>query len=101
MSLPNLASAFAAEGFNVLLYDNRNLGASDCQVPGEISPSVQIEDWKDAITYACTRGDVDSGRIGISGFSMGGGHAIVVAAQDARVKCVVAQSPTISGYLTW
>jgi fermentation-respiration switch protein FrsA (DUF1100 family) len=41
---------------------------------------------------------VDPARIGIWGSSFSGGHALVLAATDRRVKCVVSQVPTISGF---
>ncbi|MEX3813927.1 alpha/beta hydrolase [Paraburkholderia sp. BR13439] len=37
-------------------------------------------------------------RIGICGSSFTGGHALVLGATDRRIKAVVAQIPTISGY---
>src|SRR6478752_773253 len=41
---------------------------------------------------------VDADRIGVWGTSYAGGHAIVLGATDRRVRAVVAQVPTISGY---
>jgi hypothetical protein len=41
---------------------------------------------------------VDPGRIGIWGSSYSGGHVLVVAAIDRRVKAVVSQVPLISGH---
>jgi hypothetical protein len=41
---------------------------------------------------------VDPKRIGIWGTSYAGGHAIVLAATDRRIKAVVSQVPTINGY---
>jgi hypothetical protein len=37
-------------------------------------------------------------KIGLWGSSYSGGHAIVLGATDRRLRCVVAQVPTISGY---
>ena len=42
---------------------------------------------------------MDRERIGIWGSSYSGGHALTVAAIDKRVKCVVSQVPTTSGFL--
>lgn len=53
----------------------------------------------DAITYAASREEVDDARIGLWGTSYSGGHSLVVAATDRRVKCVVSVVPTISGRL--
>jgi cephalosporin-C deacetylase-like acetyl esterase len=44
------------------------------------------------------RPEVDPRRIGVWGTSYAGGHAIVLGATDRRLRCAVAQVPTISGY---
>lgn len=98
MDLPPFAEAFCKAGFAVLLYDHRNLGASDGEPRGEIDPWAQIRGYRDAITFAQTLPGVDPARIGIWGSSYSGGHVIVVAAIDRRVKCVVSQVPLIDGY---
>jgi uncharacterized protein len=41
---------------------------------------------------------VDADRIGLWGTSYAGGHALVLGATDRRLRAVVAQVPTISGY---
>jgi fermentation-respiration switch protein FrsA (DUF1100 family) len=98
MHLEEFAEVFAAGGFAVLVYDNRNLGASDGHPRGEIDPWRQVRDYRDAITWVSARSDVDGTRVGVWGSSYSGGHVLVVAAQDRRVGCVVAQVPLISGY---
>ena len=42
--------------------------------------------------------EVDAGRIGVWGTSYAGGHVLVLAATDRRIRAVVSQVPTISGY---
>jgi hypothetical protein len=42
--------------------------------------------------------EVDANRIGLWGTSYAGGHAIVLGATERRVRAVVAQVPTISGF---
>lgn len=91
------AAKFAAAGFVVVLYDGRGFGASDGTPRHEANPWQQIEDFRHAITYASSLNFVDTARIGIWGSSYSGGHAIVVAATDRRVKCVTVQVPTING----
>ena len=95
--LDTFAEAFCKAGFAVLVFDNRNFGASDGTPRQEIDPIRQIRDYRHAITYAETRPELDRTRIGIWGTSYSGGHVLVAAAIDRRVKCVVAQVPTISG----
>lgn len=98
MYLDVYAEAFAAAGLNVLVFDNRNFGASDGQPRQEIDPWVQIRDYRHAITYATTLPEVHADRIGVWGSSYSGGHVLVVAAIDRRVKAVVSQVPMISGH---
>jgi len=97
MYLDSFAEVFCDAGFAVLVFDNRNLGASDGEPRGEIDPWRQINDYRDAITFAGTLSEVDKDRIGVWGSSYSGGHVIVVGALDRRVKCVVCQVPLISG----
>jgi fermentation-respiration switch protein FrsA (DUF1100 family) len=96
--LDAFAEVFADAGLCALVYDNRNLGASDGEPRQEIDPWAQIRDYRHAITYARTRPEVDGERIGIWGSSYSGAHVLVVGAIDRRVKCVVSQVPLISGH---
>jgi uncharacterized protein len=98
MYLDSFAEAFAAAGLNVLVFDNRCFGASDGEPRQEIDPWAQVRDYRHAITYASTLPEVDPQRIGIWGSSYSGGHVMVVAAIDRRVKAVVSQVPLISGH---
>src|SRR5499427_7756926 len=98
MYLDSFAEVFAAAGLSVLVFDNRNFGASDGEPRQEIDPWAQVRDYRHAITYLHTLPEVDPGRIGIWGSSYSGGHVMVVAAIDRRVKAVVSQVPLISGH---
>ena len=98
MYLDRFAEVFAANGCNALVYDNRNFGTSDGLPRQEIDPWAQVRDYRDAITYGITLPESDASRIGIWGSSYSGGHVLVVAAIDRRVKAVVSQVPLISGY---
>jgi uncharacterized protein len=98
MYLDRFAEVFAAAGLNVLVFDNRNFGASDGEPRQEIDPWAQVRDYRNAITYAITLPEVDTGRVGIWGSSYSGGHVLVVSAIDRRVKAVVCQVPLISGH---
>jgi len=60
-------------------------------------PLKQVEDVRNAISYLQGEPGVDPERIGIWASSTAGGNAIVVAAQDARVKVIAMQVPSISG----
>ncbi|MBM9400028.1 acetylxylan esterase [Gluconacetobacter azotocaptans] len=92
------ARAFAETGFVVLLHDHRNFGSSDAPDPGDIDPWRQIADWRSAISFLESRPEVDAALIGLWGTSYAGGHAIFLGATDRRLRAVVTQVPTISGY---
>lgn len=96
--LDRFASAFAQAGFVVLVHDHRGFGASDGAPRHDIDPWNQMTDWRRAISFLETLPAVDPKRIGIWGTSYAGGHAIMLGATDRRIRCVVAQVPTISGY---
>ncbi len=96
--LDKYAAEIAAAGHCVVAYDHRNFGDSDGEPRQELDPWTQVRDYRHAITYAQTLDGVDPHRVGIWGSSYAGGHVLVVAAIDRRVKCVVAQVPTISGW---
>ena len=98
MYLDSFAEVFHGAGLNVLVFDNRNFGASDGEPRLEIDPWAQVRDYRHAITYAGTLPGVDAARIGIWGSSYSGGHVLVVAAIDRRVKAVVSQVPLVSGH---
>lgn len=98
MYLDRYAEVFSAGGLGVLVFDNRNFGASDGEPRQEIDPWAQVRDYRHAITYARHLPEVDRQRIGIWGSSYSGGHVLVVAAIDKRVRCAVSQVPLVSGY---
>lgn len=96
--IERFAKAFAEAGFVVLLHDHRGFGASEGEPRQDVDPWRQIADWRRAISFLETFDFVDPKRIGLWGTSYAGGHAIVLGATDRRLRCVVAQVPTISGY---
>ena len=96
--LDSFARVYAEAGFVVLVHDHRGFGASDGQPRCDVDPWRQIADWRYAISYLESHPTVDADRIGLWGSSYAGGHALVLGATDRRLKAVVAQVPTISGY---
>ncbi len=88
--------ALVEAGFGVLVIDYRGFG--DSGGPKELSPSVQLEDLINAVTYLTTRDDVDADAIGVFGTGgTGGGNAVLLAATDARVRAAVSQVPVADG----
>ncbi|HEY9131480.1 MAG TPA: alpha/beta fold hydrolase [Dyella sp.] len=96
--LDRFARRFAENGFIVLVHDHRGFGASEGLPRQDVDPWRQIADWRRAISYLESLDEVDSRRIGLWGTSYAGGHALVLGATDRRIKCVVSQVPTISGF---
>lgn len=95
--LERYAEAFAAAGMATVVFDNRNLGASEGKPRQDIDPWQQARDYRSAITFAQGLPEIDSNRIGIWGTSYSGAVALHVAAVDKRVKAVTVQVPGISG----
>lgn len=98
MYLDEYAEAFSEVGLGALVFDNRNFGDSEGEPRYEIDPWQQVRDYRHAITYAITRDEIDSERIGIWGSSYSGGHVITVGALENRVSAVVSQAPLTDGY---
>jgi pimeloyl-ACP methyl ester carboxylesterase len=96
--MPHYAEALVAAGCAVLMFDYRCLGASDGEPRQHIDPWAQIEDYKNAISFAETLDEIDPDRIGIWGISYAGGHVLIVGATDPRVKCIVSNIPVVDGY---
>ncbi len=99
--LNDYAELFCAAGLATIVYDHRNFGASEGEPRLDINPWQQVEDYRHAISFARSLDSVDRERIGIWGSSYSGGHVLVVAAIDKRVKAVVSQVPLISGKQTF
>lgn len=86
------AAALVAGGYAVLLVDARGHGdsggsAMDFGWYGDLDIAAATE-------FLAARPDIDPGRIGLVGFSMGGEEAIGAAASDERIRAVVAEGAT-------
>ncbi len=64
---------------------------------GRSIPDAQILDIRNAISYLQGEPGVDRARIGVWGAGLAGGHVVVTAGVDFRVKAAVAQTPIIDG----
>lgn len=93
-----VAEQFVERNMAAIVYDHRNLGASDGLPRFEIDPLQQVRDIRDAITFAETLPSTDCDQIGLWGTSYSGGHALVVSAIDRRIKCVSVQVPMVGGH---
>ncbi|MDH4160201.1 MAG: alpha/beta fold hydrolase [Actinomycetota bacterium] len=86
------AAVLAHSGYTVVLIDARGHGDSrgttmDFGWYGDLDIAAGTD-------YLASRPEVDPGRIGVVGFSMGGEEAIGAAAADSRIRAVVAEGAT-------
>jgi fermentation-respiration switch protein FrsA (DUF1100 family) len=95
---PFYAEAFNRAGIAALVFDYRRLGASDGEPRQHIDPWAQIEDYRAAISHACSLPELDADRIGVWGISYSGGHVLIVGALDRRVKSVISIVGVMDGY---
>jgi len=96
--LPHVARIVTGAGVQVLTFDYRGFGESGGRRRQHIDPWMQIRDYQNALTWAERREDVDPDRLGAFGISYSGGHVLILAAIDARVRAVVSVVPVIDGY---
>jgi len=89
--------AFTDAGFAVLIFDYRGFGESEGD-RGFISPTWQLEDWRNAIAYMRSRPDIDAERGAIFGSGgTGGGNAVLAAAAEPSVLATISQVPVSDG----
>jgi cephalosporin-C deacetylase-like acetyl esterase len=98
MVMPQYAKFFARAGVASLVFDYRNFGASDGEPREHLDPNMQIEDYKNGMSFVQSLPEVDPERVGIWGISYSGGHVLLLGALDPRVKCIVSIVPLIDGY---
>ena len=96
--MPTYAEAFVEAGFNALVFDYRNLGVSDGDDRQHLDPWAQVRDYQNAVSFLERHDEVDPNRIGAWGISYSGGHVLILAAIDPRVKTIVTQIPVVDGY---
>ncbi|MFI9812102.1 alpha/beta hydrolase [Saccharothrix variisporea] len=95
--LDAFAERFAAQGWVVLVFDYRYLGASEGSPRQLLDIGDQLDDWRAALAYGRSLPEVDPDRIAVWGTSFGGGHVLRVASEDHGVAAVVAQCPFTDG----
>ncbi len=95
VGLPPIAERFARAGLAAFVFDYRGFGASGGSARQLVDPWQQLDDWRAALRFARARGDVNGERLALFGASLGGGHALIIAAEDGDVRAVVAQAPLL------
>jgi pimeloyl-ACP methyl ester carboxylesterase len=95
VALPFFAERFARAGLAAFVFDYRGFGASGGSPRQLVDPWRQLEDWRAALAFVRSLPELDSERVALFGSSMGGGHALLVAADDPSLRAVVAQVPLV------
>jgi uncharacterized protein len=97
-SLVDQGEFFSRAGYVVLAIDYRSFGESEGEPRGQLFPLIQVEDYRNGVSYLQRLAGVDPERIGIWGTSNSGGIVVYAAAVDRRIKAVVAQVPVVDHY---
>lgn len=87
---------FLDAGYVCMVFDYRNLGESE-GTPGRIIPQEEVRDARNALTFLQCQPEVDDERVGLLGWGLGGGVAVMAAAEDERFKAVVCASGVANG----
>jgi len=89
-------------GYDVFTYEPRNQGESandSSYAPLQWITDKDLTDASAALAYLKSRPDMDPRGLGIFGISKGGGLAMLLAAEDRTVKCIVTDG-AYATYLT-
>ena len=87
------ARQLADRGYATLAFDSRSFGESGGALRSFESPKAKIADIKNAISFLQTVDAVDGDRIAGLGICAGAGYITTVAAEDDRLKAIVAVAP--------
>ena len=82
--MPWYGKYFEDLGCATLRFDYRRFGESTGEPRQHINPWDQIEDYRNALSFAETLPGIDRKRTGIWGISYSGGHVLAAAALDSR-----------------
>jgi fermentation-respiration switch protein FrsA (DUF1100 family) len=85
--------AFNAAGIATFNFDYRYFGASTGEPRQLLDFSKQRDDWRAALACLRKRPEIDAARIALWGSSLGGGHALMLAAETPDLLAVVVQVP--------
>jgi len=84
---------FTRAGFAVVTFDYRHYGESGGRPRQLLSVARQLEDWRAVLAHVRADARIDTGRLGVWGSSLGGGHALSIAAEDHGIAAVAVQVP--------
>lgn len=98
--MPWYGKFFNELGCATLRFDYRRFGESSGEPRQHINPWDQIEDYRNALTFAEALPGIDHSRTGVWGISYSGGHVLIVAALDSRPAFAISTIPVVDGYQT-
>lgn len=97
VALDDYGRRFTQAGYVTLVFDYRHFGDSEGQPRQLLDIKKQHQDWRGAIDAMKNLPDVDPDRIALWGTSFSGGHVLVMAAEDSRIKAIISQVPFVDG----
>src|SRR5690349_8219715 len=95
MLIPRYAEALASAGIACLAFDYAGFGESDGQPRLHVDPAGQVDAYGAALDALASHPCIDARRLGAWGTSLSGGHTLMAAARDPRVRAAVALIPFI------
>jgi dienelactone hydrolase len=98
--MPYYGQQFVDIGCATLAFDYRKFGESEGEPRQDLNPWEQIEDIRNAVSFAESLDGVDSKKIGLMGISYAGGHAIIAGAIEPRLAFIISTVPVVDGWLT-
>lgn len=98
--MPHYSKFFHDIGCATLRFDYRCFGESTGTPRQHINPWDQIDDYRNALTFAETLPGIDHKRTGVWGISYSGGHVLVVAGLDSRIAFAISTIPVVDGFQT-
>ncbi len=90
VDLHDASLSLQARGLNIFTFDFRGCGASAGRTTSV--GYYEVRDLLGAVEYVKQRPEVNSGLIGVHGFSMGGATAIIAAANSHDIKAIITDS---------
>lgn len=93
MLIASYATALTKAGIATLAFDYANFGGSEGEPRQHMDLDAQQRGYRHALDYLAAHPGIDGTRLGVFGTSMSGGHALAVAASDARVRSTVVLIP--------
>ncbi len=88
-----ICRALSRHSIAAFRFNFRGVGKSGGEFGGGIT---EQEDVKAALDFLLATPDIDTGRIGLVGYSFGAGVALAVALQDERISLLALVSPALS-----